>query len=33
MSKNNHVSVCEGIAKSYKYLCDEAGIPLCCCFW
>lgn len=27
MSKNNHVSVCEGIAKSYKYLCDEAGIP------
>ena len=27
MSKNNHISVCEGIAKSYKYLCDEAGIP------
>lgn len=27
MSKNNHISVCEGIAKSYKFLCDEAGIP------
>lgn len=27
MSRNNHISVCEGIAKSYKYLCDEAGIP------
>lgn len=27
LSKNNHISVCEGIAKSYKYLCDEVGIP------
>lgn len=27
LSKNNHVSVCEGIAKSYKFLCDKAGIP------
>lgn len=23
----SHVSVCEGIAKSYKFLCDKAGIP------
>lgn len=27
MSKHNHVSVCEGIAKSFKFLCDEGGIP------
>ena len=27
LSRGNHVSVCEGIAKSYKFLCDEAGIP------
>lgn len=27
MSRHNHISVCEGIAKSYKYLCDEANIP------
>lgn len=23
----NHTSICEGIAKSYKFLCDEANIP------
>lgn len=26
MSKKNHVSVCEGIAKSMKYLCDASNI-------
>lgn len=26
MSKKNHVAVCEGIAKSFKFLCDGAGI-------
>ena len=27
MSKNNHASVCEGIAKSFKFLCDGIQIP------
>lgn len=27
MSKNNHTSVCEGIAKSFKFLCDGIQIP------
>ena len=27
MSKHNHISVCEGIAKSFKYLCDGLDIP------
>lgn len=27
LSKSNHVSVCEGIAKSLKFLCDRVGIP------
>lgn len=27
MSENNHISVCEGIAKSFKFLCDEVQIP------
>ena len=27
MSKHNHISVCEGIAKSFKFLCDQAGVP------
>ena len=27
MSKHNHISVCEGIAKSFKFLCDGLNIP------
>lgn len=27
MTKHNHTSVCEGIAKSFKFLCDGIGIP------
>lgn len=27
MSRRNHTAVCEGVAKSYKFLCDGAGIP------
>ena len=27
MSRHNHTAVCEGISKSYKFLCDKVGIP------
>lgn len=27
LGKNNHMSVCEGIAKSFKFLCDGDNIP------
>jgi len=27
LSQNNHTSVCEGIAKAFKFLCDECQIP------
>lgn len=27
MKKNMHASVCEGVAKAFKLLCDETGIP------
>lgn len=27
LRKNNHVAVCEGVAKSFKFLCDKINIP------
>lgn len=27
LRKNNHVAVCEGVSKSFKFLCDKLNIP------